>query len=326
MRTLGDYLELSNEAVDEQWAQILARSPLPPGKRQEDFTPIEALLCFFGSLVVNASRYGSTTAHKAPTPVPELAVLFRRPPSSVLSKMSNLSGAWAHGAKYEVAVSTNLLTDRGLAESLYQRILESARAHGVSELDLPDFIGSELAILDQSQVSDTEIAQAANESTQTSGATDTGDKTTQATREVAVRIGQFKFARSVLINYGYRCAFCGFSPGPGLAGRRLLRASHIKPWRASTNAERVDVANGLAACPNHDAAFDTGLLHVEDNLIIGISPALRSSMAANPILAAAFTPPMLAETLILPERATRPAIRYLTWHRLNLAASDPEAV
>jgi putative restriction endonuclease len=37
----------------------------------------------------------------------------------------------------------------------------------------------------------------------------------------------------------------------------MLIASHIKPWRISTSTERLDVRNGLAACPTHDIAFDT---------------------------------------------------------------------
>ena len=45
---------------------------------------------------------------------------------------------------------------------------------------------------------------------------------------------------------------------------RLLIASHIKPWRDSTPAERLDARNGIAACPIHDAASDTGLLTVND--------------------------------------------------------------
>ena len=43
-------------------------------------------------------------------------------------------------------------------------------------------------------------------------------------------------------------------------GRRMLVASHIKPWKDSSPRERLDHRNGLAACPTHDAAFDAGLL------------------------------------------------------------------
>jgi putative restriction endonuclease len=54
----------------------------------------------------------------------------------------------------------------------------------------------------------------------------------------------------------------------------LLIASHIKPWKASTNAERLDVFNGLLLTPNLDKAFDSGLVTFDDEGKIKISPQL----------------------------------------------------
>lgn len=45
----------------------------------------------------------------------------------------------------------------------------------------------------------------------------------------------------------------------------ILRASHIKPWRHSTNRERLDVYNGLLLSPNMDALFDQGLISFTDD-------------------------------------------------------------
>lgn len=56
-------------------------------------------------------------------------------------------------------------------------------------------------------------------------------------------------------------------------------ASHVKPWRDSTNQERTDPRNGVAACPVHDAAFDAGLLTVNGGLRIHHSEPLRHSLA-----------------------------------------------
>ena len=42
----------------------------------------------------------------------------------------------------------------------------------------------------------------------------------------------------------------------GLARQEFLIASHIKPWRDSTNAERLDGANGLLLSPHIDKLFD----------------------------------------------------------------------
>jgi hypothetical protein len=49
-----------------------------------------------------------------------------------------------------------------------------------------------------------------------------------------------------------------------------LRASHCKPWRDSTNEERVNGENGLLMTPNVDHLFDRGFISFEDagNLII----------------------------------------------------------
>jgi acetylornithine deacetylase/succinyl-diaminopimelate desuccinylase-like protein len=51
---------------------------------------------------VNHRHFGGSTAHRAPEPVPSLARLFSRPPSSVLAKMANLDGSRAHGGKWDV--------------------------------------------------------------------------------------------------------------------------------------------------------------------------------------------------------------------------------
>ncbi|MER2512621.1 MAG: HNH endonuclease, partial [Nitrosomonas ureae] len=61
----------------------------------------------------------------------------------------------------------------------------------------------------------------------------------------------------------------------------LLRASHIKPWRDSSNAERLDVFNGLLLLPNLDACFDSGLISFDDNGEIIISGDLAKTTLAH---------------------------------------------
>jgi predicted restriction endonuclease len=39
-----------------------------------------------------------------------------------------------------------------------------------------------------------------------------------------------------------------------------LIASHIKPWKKSSNAERLSVYNGLLLLPNYDKLFDKGYI------------------------------------------------------------------
>jgi hypothetical protein len=46
----------------------------------------------------------------------------------------------------------------------------------------------------------------------------------------------------------------------GVRHRNLLNASHIKPWRESTNEERLSPFNGLALSPHIDRLFDRHLI------------------------------------------------------------------
>ena len=84
---------------------------------------------------------------------------------------------------------------------------------------------------------------------------------TETTRQqlTAARIGQGKFRKDLLERWGGNCAILGVSRP------ELLRASHIKPWTSSNNAERLDPANGLLLSAMYDAAFDALLLSFSDD-------------------------------------------------------------
>lgn len=51
-----------------------------------------------------------------------------------------------------------------------------------------------------------------------------------------------------------------------------LRASHIKPWRDSSNQERLDGENGFLLTPSIDHLFDRGFISFEDDGTLLISP------------------------------------------------------
>jgi hypothetical protein len=56
-------------------------------------------------------------------------------------------------------------------------------------------------------------------------------------------------------------------------------ASHCKPWRDSSNEERLDGENGLLLTPRIDHLFDRGFIGFEDSGDLIISPvAHRSSL------------------------------------------------
>lgn len=87
---------------------------------------------------------------------------------------------------------------------------------------------------------------------------DTSLRPTDKMQLSKARIGQGLFRKSVL----------ALEPAcrvTGVTTLSLLRASHIKPWRESTNAERLDGANGLMLAPHIDLLFDRFLLSFADD-------------------------------------------------------------
>jgi len=85
------------------------------------------------------------------------------------------------------------------------------------------------------------------------------------------RLGQGKF-RKQLLRLRKSCYVTEISD------ERLLRASHIKPWKDSNNSERLDPFNGLPLTPNYDALFDQGLISFHDDGRIIISNDLRQQI------------------------------------------------
>ncbi|MBY5603920.1 HNH endonuclease [Rhizobium leguminosarum] len=84
-------------------------------------------------------------------------------------------------------------------------------------------------------------------------------KTTEAERLVVQRVGQNIFRERLMAYWQGRC------PLTGIADKALLRASHIKPWKdCDSDAERLDVHNGLLLSALWDAAFDSGLVSFDD--------------------------------------------------------------
>jgi hypothetical protein len=92
---------------------------------------------------------------------------------------------------------------------------------------------------------------------------------------IAARIGQGKFRQDLLDLWGARCCVTGFRIPS------LLRASHIRPWSDSDNAQRLDPFNGLLLSPAYDAAFDAGLLTFSDAGAAILSPLLRAEAATS---------------------------------------------
>lgn len=77
---------------------------------------------------------------------------------------------------------------------------------------------------------------------------------TERVNVIAARWGQGIF-RGTLLALDGSCVITG------ITDPRLLRASHIKPWRlCETATERLSAANGLLLTPTFDHLFDKGLM------------------------------------------------------------------
>ena len=80
---------------------------------------------------------------------------------------------------------------------------------------------------------------------------------------VKSRIGQGQFRENLLSKYG-KCVITGVDIP------QVLVASHIKPWAACDNRERLDINNGLILSATYDRLFDGGLISFNErgNLLI----------------------------------------------------------
>lgn len=321
MADLADYLELTASQAREQFRALLARRPIARG-RQVTFLPVETLLCLAASFVVNHRHFGGSTAQRAPEPVPSMARLFSRPPSSVLAKMANLDGSRSHGARWDVLAGAILRDDPARFSHLYRMLLHAARAEGIGGVRLPDFLhlehGGELALLGQEELDLSELEAELRERLARHPAVGGWpEPETERILLAAARVGQHVFAQHVLANCGSRCVFCGLNPA-AFGAKRMLLAGHIKPWKDSTPSERIDPRNGLAACPAHDVAFDTGLLTVNGGLRIHVAHSLADAVQNDNLARQYYGRPPLCEALLLPPGAQAPARKYLDWHRQNV--------
>jgi hypothetical protein len=100
-------------------------------------------------------------------------------------------------------------------------------------------------------------------------------RSTETERLVVQRVGQNIFRQALMKYWNGRC------PLTGITDPALLRASHIVPWsECATDAERLDVHNGLLLSALWDAAFDAGLVSFDDAGAPLCSPSLTPGAAA----------------------------------------------
>ena len=322
-------LGMTDADARAQWRRIAGRAWQP---RQERYLPIELLLCFGLFRLFNPHAFGGANLHRLPAEVHALATALKRPVGSLTNKMLNLEGFRANGARVETELFLRLGSDADRFAALYLLVVQAARLEGFGAADVADFLGwldlrPEPLLLGQDEIGpgelDLALVGASDDLRAMEQAYAFGELETSRVVEQRVRLRQHCFASQVLTQYQHRCAFCGLDTST-LRGHRLLVASHIKPWAASDNRERLDPRNGVSACAIHDSAFDTGLLTVQRDLTIrrasSLERLLRSSSAPVPPARAVaavdrlFGPGTIAVQLLVPAGVSGPAPAFLDYH------------
>ena len=129
---------------------------------------------------------------------------------------------------------------------------------------------------------------------------------TEVQATVKVRRGQQFFRQAILSAYGVRCCISGINVP------RLLVASHIKPWGKFPN-DRLNPRNGLCLSTLHDAAFDAGLITLDEKLSVVLSKRLQNFFP-QPALEQNFVP-FAGQPIRLPEKLAEPDAEFLRFHR-----------
>ena len=123
---------------------------------------------------------------------------------------------------------------------------------------------------------------------------------------VVQRVGQNLFRDGLLDLWEGRCAVTG------LVVPELLRASHIKPWSDFPN-ERLSPRNGLCLSSLHDAAFDSGLISIDEKRCVLLSKRLKEYFP-QPLLEQNFKP-FEGQEIRLPTKLAEPDPSYISFHR-----------
>ena len=117
---------------------------------------------------------------------------------------------------------------------------------------------------------------------------------------INARVGQGQYRDKLLEKYEEKCIVTGIDK------RKLLIASHIKPWAICSNDERIDIENGLILCPNMDKLFDCGLISFDNQgrMMISSFVGLENMNRLH-----------ISKGMEVDLRATRRLLAYMEYHR-----------
>ena len=91
-----------------------------------------------------------------------------------------------------------------------------------------------------------------------------------ASIEIETRVRSAGFRRAIMTIYDYMCAVCELNIRAS-TGESVTDAAHIIPFSVSYND---DIRNGMSLCKLHHWAFDTGLISLDDNYQVIVSPSM----------------------------------------------------
>ncbi|MGB6409156.1 MAG: HNH endonuclease [Planococcus donghaensis] len=123
-----------------------------------------------------------------------------------------------------------------------------------------------------------------------------------------MRRGKEQFRESLLPLWNGECPLCG------IAISDVLRATHAKPWKDSSNAERLDPFNGIVLCANHSALYSAGHIAFTGGGRLHISSRIPEDQYPTYRLKKGMKIP------VSPEHAT-----YLRWHK-RIVFAEPRKV
>lgn len=132
---------------------------------------------------------------------------------------------------------------------------------------------------------------------------------TESTATVRIRRGQQFFRQSILNAYGVRCCISGINVP------RMLVASHIRPWRDFPR-DRLNAKNGLCLSSIHDAAFDAGLITLDETFKVVLSRKLRSFLP-QPALEHNFVQ-YEGQPIRMPDMIAEPDSAFMSFHRESI--------
>jgi putative restriction endonuclease len=126
----------------------------------------------------------------------------------------------------------------------------------------------------------------------------------QFEEEIFVRGGVFK--REIPKIYDYQCAISGMRV-ESTTNAQLVDACHIIPFAISKDDT---ITNGISLSPNLHRAFDRGLITINKDFVVRVSPAIREKNS--PYSLGQFD----GKRIILPsETRYYPSVENLSWHR-----------